>query len=365
MRILHVFRTPVGGLFRHVRDLARGQAERGHDVGILCDSMTGGEAATALLQQAKVHCALGITRIAISRLPGWGDVIGTRQTIAHAKAMRPDIIHCHGAKGGVYGRLAARALAIPAIYTPHGGSLHYRWSRPSGLVFLGAEWLLARLGCGFHFVCAFEKQEFARKIGIGTNPARVIYNGLWPEELELAKPFQDASDILFIGELRDIKGVDLLIDALAKVNASRKVTATLVGDGPDGDRYRALVRDQGLDGVITFAGRLPARDAFRRGGVLIMPSRNESFPYVVLEAMAAGVPIYASNVGGIAEALPQQSLFPPQDTDAIARCIDNALANSPALVTLAMANREAVRTTFSASRMVESALAFYGELCRS
>ena len=70
MKILHAFRTPVGGLFRHVRDLARGQSELGHEVGIICDSTTGGQVASGLLDSIAPHCSLGIARIGISRLPG-------------------------------------------------------------------------------------------------------------------------------------------------------------------------------------------------------------------------------------------------------------------------------------------------------
>jgi glycosyltransferase involved in cell wall biosynthesis len=364
MRILHVFRTPLGGLFRHVRDLARGQQAHGHEIGILCDSSTGGEGAAKLLHSAQEYCTLGIHRIPISRLPGLGDISGARQTISHAREVKPDIIHCHGAKGGVYGRLAGRALKIPAVYTPHGGSLHYRWASPTGLVFLAVEWMLARMGSGFHFVCEFEKREFDGKIGIGKNPNRVIYNGLWPEELELAKPAADASDILFIGELRDLKGVDLLIEAIRRARQFREVTATLVGDGRDGDRYRQMVQSLGLADAIAFAGRLPAREAFRRGRVLFIPSRHESFPYVVLEAMAAGVPVFASNVGGISEALPAAQLFPSGDADALAQRMLGAIENPAALMTGAMANREAVRDSFSAAAMAEGALALYAELAR-
>lgn len=360
MRILHVFRTPVGGLFRHVRDLARGQKDLGHDVGILCDSLTGGDGARQLLRSAEAHCALGISRIPISRMPGLGDISGARQTRAHARSIGAEVIHCHGAKGGVYGRLAARSLGIPAVYTPHGGSLHFKWMSATGAVFLGAEWLLARLGCGFHFVCDFEKREFDRKIRIGSNPSRVIYNGLWPEELDLAKPSSGASDVLFIGELRDLKGVDLLIAAIGKVRKSRPITATIVGDGPDGARYKDMVNAAGLAADITFAGRLPAAEAFRRGRVLFIPSRNESFPYVVLEAMAAGVPVFAAEVGGIGEALPKALMFPPDNVEAICGCLARALDEPARLATLAMANREAIRERFSAANMAMNATAFYG-----
>jgi glycosyltransferase involved in cell wall biosynthesis len=194
MRILHVFRTPVGGLFRHVRDLARGQSELGHDVGILCDSTTGGETAVKLLESVAPFSALGVARIPISRLPGLGDVSGAMQTRAHAARLKPDIIHCHGAKGGLYGRIAARRLGIPSVYTPHGGSLHYAWTSPAGAVFLSAEKGLAAIGSGLLFVCDYEKTAFDAKIGLGGKPHAVIHNGLWPEEFATASPAPDAAE---------------------------------------------------------------------------------------------------------------------------------------------------------------------------
>lgn len=362
MRILHVFRTPVGGLFRHVRDLARGQSAEGHGVGILCDSTTGGENATRLIETATPHCTLGISRIPISRLPGLGDMSGVSQTLAHARRVKPDIIHCHGAKGGLYGRLAARRLGIPSVYTPHGGSLHYKWLSPAGAAFLGAEWLLARAGTGFHFVCRYERDTFDAKIGIGSKQARVIYNGLWPEEFSLVAPDSDAADVLFIGDMRRLKGVDLLLEAMAAIRRSRQVTACLVGDGPDMDAFRAQATALGLDGHVTFPGRMPASAAFRRGRILVMPSRAESFPYVVLEACAAGVPMLASRVGGIPEVLDDTSLFAPESVAALATCLGSALDNPVGVREAAMATRARLQGSFTATGMVNEVLSLYHSL---
>jgi glycosyltransferase involved in cell wall biosynthesis len=360
MRILHVFRTPVGGLFRHVRDLARGQQARGHAVGILCDSTTGGEGAARLLATAEAYCALGITRIPISRLPGLGDLSGIRQTIAHARNTRPDIIHCHGAKGGVYGRLAAWHLGLPSAYTPHGGSLHYRWASPSGAVFLAAEWALARLGGGLSFVCDYEKTAFDAKIGLGRNPWRVTHNGLWPEEFTAIAPAADAADVVFIGEMRHLKGVDVLISALGLCARQRRVTACLVGDGPELAAFQAQAKAAALDGLVSFAGRLPAADAFRRGRIFVMPSRAESFPYVILEACAAGLPIIASAVGGVAEALPAPRMVPPGDAEALATAILQALSAPEQLAARAAEDQASARARFTADAMVAGVLSLYG-----
>lgn len=362
MRILHIFRTPVGGLFRHVRDVARGQSALGHEVGILCDSTTGGDTAAKLLASVAPYCGLGVERIPISRLPGMGDVSGALQARAHAARLKPDIIHCHGAKGGLYGRVAARMLAIPSVYTPHGGSLHYAWSSPAGAVFLSAEKALAAIGTGIHFVCEYEKATFAQKIGLGAKPHAVIHNGLWPEEFELAEPLPNAADILFLGDMRVLKGVDTLLQAIASLNATRPVTACLVGDGPDFAQFKAMALALGLGDKVTFPGRMAARDAFRLGRILVMPSRAESFPYVVLEACAAGVPLIASAVGGIPEVLTAGNLVPPEDVAALAKRLEEALAAPASVKASAAGTRTHLQNDFSADRMVTAILNFYNRL---
>ncbi|MBC8038320.1 MAG: glycosyltransferase family 4 protein [Rhizobiales bacterium] len=362
MRILHVFRTPIGGLFRYVRDLARGQQAQGHQAGILCDSTTGGEAAAQLLKDAEPFCELGVKRIPISRLPGVGDLSGARSVAAHARAIRPDIIHCHGAKGGLYGRLAARRLGIPSVYTPHGGSLHYKWSTPAGAAFLGAERLLAPFSSGMIFVCRYERDTYASKIGIGRTPHAIIYNGLWPEEFAETALKPDAADILFIGDMRLLKGVDVLIDALAQCNRSRRTTAILVGDGPDVEQFKAQVKALGLADRVTFPGRMAAMEAFRQGHLLVMPSRAESFPYVVLEGCAAGKPLFASGVGGIPEILEPAQLVPPGDAGILAARIGFALADPAGMAQSAATARETIRRKFTAEAMVNGVLAFYRQV---
>ncbi len=362
MRVLHVFRTPVGGLFRHVRDVSRGLSAQGHEVGILCDSTTGGDMAVKLLDSVQPFCALGISRIPISRMPGLGDLSGVRAVEAAARRLKPDVIHCHGAKGGLYGRIAGRRLGLPSVYTPHGGSLHYSWASPAGAVFLTAEKALRSIGSALHFVCRFERELFDAKIGIGGKPHAVVYNGLWADEFAPAVPDDGAADLLFLGDMRLLKGVDVLLEAIARLNAVRPVTACLVGDGPDMAQFKAKASALGIAPRVSFPGRMGARDAFRRGRVLVMPSRNESFPYVVLEACAAGVPLIASRVGGIPEILEPHNLVPPGDIDALAAALTTALSDPAAVAREASATRERLKKDFSAEAMVNGVLALYRQI---
>lgn len=357
LNIQIVFRTPVGGLFRHVRDLTRGLHEAGQNVGIICDSTTGGELAERQLADLRSCCALGVVRLPMSRLPGAGDLLSARAVERRIASARPDIIHGHGAKGGLYARLAGRRLGIPSVYVPHGGSLHYQWGSPAGAIYLATERLLRPLASGLHFVCQFEKDQFARKIGLGNTPWRVIHNGLWPEEFVPVATEPAASDIVFVGELRHLKGTDVLLHALSSARTERPVTATIVGDGPDRRTFEALSSQLGLEPHVHFAGALPARKAFAMGRIFVMPSRAESFPYVVLEAAAAGLPILASRVGGIPEILPPHCLVEPGDAQALSRAILGLLSYSN------QANlAPGMKDHLQCRRMVSEMLQFYRDI---
>ena len=359
MRIIHVFRSPVGGLFRHVRDLVRGQSALGHDVGIFCDSSTGGENAIHALESLKADCRLGIRRIAIPTLPGLGDVKAITAVSDFAREAKADVLHGHGAKGGVYARIAAPRLGIAAAYTPHGGSLHYEWKNLMGAAFLLSEKLLKRGGTGCVFVCEFEKILFDRKVGLGAYPSAVVYNGLWPEEFKPRTLAHDAHDFLFVGEMRELKGVDVLLRALAPLGDA---TLILVGDGRDQKSFEELVARLNLGTRAFFAGRKSFPEAMTMGRTLILPSRHESFPYVVLEAMAAGIPLIASKVGGIPEALPEASMVPPGDVEALSSAMKRALAAPQDMNTSAVMLKNLASRKFSAQKMTEDICNFYTQL---
>src|SRR5215813_954736 len=105
LNILHVLRAPVGGLFRHVSDLARGQIARGHRVGVIADSSTGAGEAEAALAALRPELALGLTRVPMSRHIGTGDVAAVAHVSQRAAEAAADVLHGHGAKGGAYARL--------------------------------------------------------------------------------------------------------------------------------------------------------------------------------------------------------------------------------------------------------------------
>jgi glycosyltransferase involved in cell wall biosynthesis len=357
LKILHVMRAPVGGLFRHVLDLADGQAAQGHQVGIIAgagDNMAANERLDALAERL----ALGVTRIPMKRQLGLGDLTAVRHVGRLAAKLRPDVLHGHGAKGGAYARLMGAANAVRA-YTPHGGSLHYGRHTPQGMLYGAAERMLMPRSDLFLFESNFAHHAYRSAIGAPRSIVRVVHNGISASEFDPVEPHPDATDVVTVGELRQIKGIDVMIEAIALLAGhGRKVTATIVGAGPDEQQLRALVTRHGLE--VCFAGPQPARRGFALGRLLVVPSRAESLPYVVLEAAAAEVPMLASAVGGIPEVIePQAALLPPGDPRALAEAIAAALDHLPAAMADARRLRERVRAQFSQDTMVAGVLAGY------
>jgi glycosyltransferase involved in cell wall biosynthesis len=358
LKILHVLRSPVGGLFRHVIDLSRAQAARGHAIGIVADSSTGGARADAAFASLSDQLALGLTRVPMSRHVGLSDFSAQRHVARRARETGAVVLHGHGAKGGAYARLCGGAIRV---YTPHGGSLHYGRNSPVGLLYLTLEQVLMRRTELFLFESHYGRDVFTAKIGMSDALVRVVHNGVTAEEFAEVTPQADATDIVFIGELRMLKGVDVLLDALAELGPHRRVTATIVGDGPDAAAFRAQAERLKLD--VRFLGPMPAREAFRLGRLLLAPSRAESLPYIILETAAAAVPMITTNVGGIPEVFGPQAarLVPPGDAAALARAIAAALADPGALRNETLTLRARVQAEFSTDVMADHVLAAYGE----
>ncbi len=356
MKIVHVFRAPVGGLFRHVRDLARGQTELGHEVGIVCDSTTGGDYAAKLLDELKPFCGLGVERRPISRMPGLGDLAGAKAVMDMTRKWQPDVLHGHGAKGGVYARLAGYALKKKSFYTPHGGSLHHPARWPMNLFYDGTEKLMRRLGTGLCFVCNYERERFDRMIGIKGKSNIVVHNGLWDDEFIPAVAKTNATDFLFVGEMRDYKGVDILLNALSTIPGA---TATLVGDGPATDEYKALAQTLGIADKVHFAGRMPMAEAVKSGRIMVLPSRFESFPYVVLETAASSLPLITSAAGGIAEVVPKHLLCEPLNSEELGGRMRNLMHDPALMKSDGNAYAAHIRKTCSAVEMCKKITDFY------
>jgi glycosyltransferase involved in cell wall biosynthesis len=362
LRILHAVRAPVGGIFRHILDLANGQADRGHHVGIIADSLTGGERAAAALTEITPRLKLGVYRLAIRREPFPTDVLVWAKFMCLIRRLRPDVLHGHGAKAGAFVRLKPRSKSSIRVYTPHGGSLHYPLDTLKGALYSRLERVLMNSTDLFLFESAFARDTYQRTIGTPTGLVRCVFNGVTADEFDPVVIADDATDLVYVGEFRHIKGADLLIDAVARLHADRKpVTLTLAGDGEEIEALRSQIQRLGLGQAVRFIGHVKARYGFSKGKLLVVPSRGDSMPYVVIEAAAAGVAMVAANVGGIPDIFGShtEALFAPNNVGAMADAISTALEDPAAAELRAKSLRERIFMHFSQKAMVEGILASY------
>lgn len=369
LKILHVFRAPLGGLFRHVLDLARGQIERGHDVGIFCDSTTGGPRADQVFAELGPQLSLGVTRVPMSRYPSLTDLHAQLSAASTRKRIAPQIVHAHGSKGGVYARLPA--LAAPGrryvtAYTPHGGSFNYKPGSAEHRIYMTIERLLESATDMFLFESAFIAGRFEAHVGHKPRTDhRIVLNGISEAEFEPIDHANAQFDLVYLGELRSAKGVDTLIEALALLKRRDGLTPRMliVGSGPDEALLRQMTVDQGVAAQCVFEPPGPIRAALAKAHVMVIPSRAESLPYVILEAAAAAQPLIATDVGGIKEIYgPRHAgrLIPANEPTILADAIRKALA-TPAAERLAEAADLAshVRANFRLDAMIDGVLDAY------
>lgn len=362
-RILHVLRAPVGGLFRHVVDLATEQANRGHAVGIIADSTTGGDAADKKLAALEEKLSLGVTRIPMGRDIGKSDRAAVAHVDARASGTDANVLHGHGAKGGAYVRLSGGSAL--KVYTPHGGSLHYSAFSPAGFFYLASERFMKRKTGLFLFESEYALNVFRKKVGMPAM-ARVVHNGIRPEELEPVEPEADAVDFIYVGELRKLKGPDVLIEALSILAKDGwSGSAYLYGEGPDRAALEAEVAKLGLVHQVHFPGAMPAREAFLTGQILVLPSRAESLPYVALESVGAKLPLIATNVGGMPEifGIDADRLVAPGNARPLAAAMA-AMRNEPD-EELAERLHRRVAEKFSVQAMTDGVLSAYADALKN
>ena len=312
-----------------MRDLIHEQLAGGHAVGIVCDSNTGGAFEESFFETLEPRLELGLNRMPMQRAIGPGDAVALWRTFRALRRQRPDVLHSHGAKGGAYARIIGSLLnrsgtRLARLYCPHGGSVHYDATTRSGRLYFAMERALERMTDRLVFVSAYERDAYFSKVGAPHCPHDLVFNGLAPEEFEPVAAKTGARDFLYIGMMRDLKGVDLFIEALAR---SPKATAHAVGDGPDLERYRTLASRLALEDRLSFHPPMPAREAFALARTVVLPSRAESMPYVALEALAAMKPLIATRVGGVPEiyAGHENTLVDPDDLDALAAAMAGEL----------------------------------------
>lgn len=288
---------------------------------------------------------------------------------------RPEVVHAHTYKAGVLASMAGRIAGTPAVvFTPHG----HIFSRganipgvPGGLKLEVLRWVTRiAQGCADR-ITALSDLDLEQQVRLRLSAASkyaVVRNGIDVDRF--ARPrvrlFEGAPVIGAVGRYSEEKGHRYLIEAMAELRRTLpRARLVLVGYGALEGELRGRSASLGLDGIVTFAGERDSAEVLPAFDVFVQPSLYESQGLAILEAMAAGVPVVATAVGGVGDVVQDGEtglLVPAADPGALARAIVR-LSESSALGT-ALAERASrrVREHFSSEKMVDSYARLYRDL---
>lgn len=357
-----------GGTGRHVLDLAEGLIARGCDVHIIYS--TGRADAMFLDRLARVSklTSMAIQARTTIHPSDWRIV---KQIRAYAREHGPfDIVHGHSSKGGALARLAAFFTSATAFYTLHGLIMMdpglARWKRA---FYLAIEWALS-LRTERIIAVSPEEQRAAVRLGLGRERVIVVPNGVAPAALtprsEARRAMNvddDALVIGFVGRLVAQKAPDVLIRAFAGVARSVAPHARLamIGAGPLESEMRALATDLNVHDKIRWLGERDARTVLAGFDAFALASRKEGLPYVVLEAMMAGLPIVATSSAGVEiliEPGVNGTVVRPGDAPAFAAALAELASDPARLARYGVASRQRANA-FTIDAMVDATLLAY------
>lgn len=295
------------------------------------------------------------------------------------RKLRPSIVHTHTAKAGTIGRVAALLARVPIrVHTFHGHTFHGYFSPRKTRVFLFIERVLSRFTTCVVTISASQRDDIVTRYRVcAPEKVRVIPLGL---DLERFKPVRtrqarndfrreigagDATVVTIVGRLVPIKNHDLYLDAAERIARSgRRCLFVIVGGGSESARLQASARARGLS-VLFLGWRDDLEAVYAGSDIVALTSLNEGTPLCLIEALAAGCAVVATDVGGVADVLEQGAfglLSPSQDADAFAANLARLIDDAELRRAMAMRSGDSIRERYDLSRLVRDMSALYQDL---
>ncbi len=353
-----------GGAQAHVLALARGLRNL-YDVTVACGP---GGPLVAHLHQEGIR-VVEIPRLVRAPRP-LADLAALVRLARWMRSERFALVHCHSTKAGLLGRTAARLAGTPVVlFTTHGWAFAMPSSPPVvRLMLVLAERLAARLATTIICVSQHDR-EAALRAGIGP-PTRlaVIPNGIAPDPWLARAPVQEDGagtgrpcTAVMVGRFKEPKDPITLVKAWTQLGADHRLL--LVGDGPMRPEVESLILEQGLEGRVAVLGaREDVPVLLKAADIFVLSSRWEGMPLAVIEAMMSGLPVVATNVGGVSEAVVDGEtgfLVPSGNPGALAVALDRLLTDPVLRRRMGEAGRRRALEQFTEERMLAETAALY------
>lgn len=364
----------IGGAQIHVRDLAWRLLPDGHQVSVL----TGSEGPlTDLLLDAGV--AVRILPHLVRPMNPFKDILAILETRRVLQELKPDLLSTHTAKAGLVGRVAAWSLGIPSIFTAHG------WQFAEGISFFqrfvveSLERFTAKICRKIITVSEYDRELALRRKVVPPAKMITIHNGMPDVPRELVHglshdgersdspiyPMESTTRLIMVARLQPQKDHPTLFRSLAGLK-DRNWSLELVGDGPDREALQSLVRELEVEDRVIFSGqRLDVPQRLKEADVFVLATRWEGFPRSILEAMRAGLPVVATDVGGCRESVVEgeTGFLVRKDDPVQLRDRLRILIDSPELrARMGQQGRKRFLETFTFEGMYERTMAVYREV---
>ncbi len=370
-RILHVItKGNWGGAQRYVYDLATGLPKDQFDTTVAFGE--GDQLAEKLAEKNIRVIRLDSLRRDVNLLD---DIKSFRNLYKIFKEENPDVIHLNSSKIGAVGSLAGRLAGVPKIiFTSHNWAWNEDRSVPSKILISTIHWLTIILSHKIIAVSEEIRRQALRLPFVPKDKIETIYNGL--TNVEFAERFDarrtingNITEKFWVGTISELhrnKGLDILIDAFADLSITHPDTILIIiGEGEERDRLTTQIAERGLSKKVHLIGFVDdARRFLKALDVFVLASRTEAFPYVILEAGLAQLPVVATKVGGIPEVvLPEKNglLIERNNPEALTRAIAGLLNDSTKAAMYGHNLRKTVEKSFSVSSMVSKTIAVYNE----
>ncbi len=309
-RVVQIVESSNAGVGRHVLDLLQGLPCFGWEGVLVYCPLRADEKFRRRIQDLPPEHVIPLP---MRRLPGPNDLRTIRKLRGLLRELGPfDLVHGHSSKGGLLARLVAKSLGWPSVYTPHAfitlDPTMPAWKRR---VYGRAERGLARFCQAVIAVSTDEAEHAVQSLKIPAEKVHVVYNGIGKipgdQRDSLRKQLnihQDALVVGWIGRLAPQKDPLMMVRAFAQTEpAQQHAVLVMVGTGDMLWEIQQLARSLGVLEHCRFPGELDGETAMSAFDVFALSSRYEGMPYVIIEAVAAGLPIVATHVGGVANAV--------------------------------------------------------------
>jgi glycosyltransferase involved in cell wall biosynthesis len=277
--------------------------------------------------------------------------------------LQPDLVSVHSSKAAILGRLAARSLGIPVVFTAHGWNFTPGIARREAVLYRWIERLASPLASQAITVSEFDRKLAVDEKVFSAERVIVVHNGMPDIDPSLrADPGRSPVRLLMIARFEPQKDHATLFQALAGLR-QEPWQLDLIGDGPLLPQAQAHARQLGLSDRVRFWGqRMDVAERLAEAQVSVLSTNWEGFPRSILEAMRAGLPVVASAVGGIAESVQDGKngfVVPRADAAVLGHRLKQLLVDPSLRVQMGRNGRQRYEQYFTLDHTVEKTLAIY------